>query len=283
MMRAQGRMLTEVESLIEAPHGLGLSQRPAPCDVTADRARISEKLVSLVARDSCAADQYRALRQTVERLRRERGFQVIGVTSPCPGDGKTVTTLNLAGALAQSPDSRVLVVDADLRRPSVAEYLALPRTSSPGLAEAILDPAYDLAGVVRCLDTFNLSVLPAGTPQVTPYELLNSPRLEGLLRDARRMYDCVLIDTPPAVALPDCRLVERFVDAFLVVVAAHKTPRKLVAEALNVIDPAKIAGVVFNADDRSRPSEYGYGYYGYPERVTWWQRLFGTGRSARVR
>jgi succinoglycan biosynthesis transport protein ExoP len=255
---------------------LGLTHPvPPPRDAAAERGRISEKLVSLVEPDSSAADHYRALRHTVERLRRERGYHVIGVTSPCPGDGKTVTTLNLAGALAQSRAARVLVVDGDLRRPSVAEYLGLGHPRSPGFAEAIVHPEYDLVRVVRCLDALNLSVMPAGTAHAAPYELLNSPRFESLLRDARRQYDCVLIDTPPAVPLPDCRLIERAVDAFLVVIAAHKTPRKLLAEAVNVLDPAKVAGVVFNADDRSRPTDYGY--YGDDSRGRrpWWKRLAG--------
>jgi capsular exopolysaccharide synthesis family protein len=237
---------------------------PAPRpDRGAELGRVSEKLVSLIDPESCAADQYRALRHTVERLRREHGYHVIGVTSPCPGDGKTVTTLNLAGALAQSPDARVLVVDGDLRRPSVGQYLGLAYGRTPGLAEAILDPDYELAAVVRSLSVANLSVLPAGNPRSTPYELLNAPRFEVLLREARRQFDWVLIDTPPAVPLPDSRLIERLVDAFLLVVAAHKTPRRLVSEALNLLDPAKIAGIVFNADDHSRSSDYGYyGKYG---------------------
>jgi capsular exopolysaccharide synthesis family protein len=271
--RLLGHLIAGFDPPRETPPGPGLTDPavPAPSrEAGVDRGRISEKLVSLVDPDSSAADQYRALRHTVERLRRESGYHVIGVTSPCPGDGKTITTLNLAGALAQSPEARVLVVDADLRRPSVGDCLALGRQRSPGLAEAILDPGYELSALVRRLSALNLSVLPAGTPQAAPYELLNSPRFEGLLRDARREYDWVLIDTPPAVPLPDCRLIERLVDAFLLVIAAHKTPRRLVAEALNLLDPTKIAGVVFNADDRSRPSDYGYyGSYGNSKRSRW--------------
>jgi len=257
-------MIRKVVRVNDAPD-LGLTRpHQAPLRASAtERGRVSEKLVSLVAPDSYAADQYRALRHIVDRRRRENGVHVIGVTSPCPGDGKSLTALNLAGALSQDPGSRVLIIDADLRRPSVAEYLGLRRPWSPGLAEAILDPEYELATVVRTLDTFNLSVLPAGTAQVSSYELLNSARLESLLRDARREYDCVLIDTPPAVPFPDCRLLERLVDAFLLVIAAHRTPKKMVAEALNLLDPAKLAGAVFNADDRSSMGHYGYyGYYG---------------------
>ena len=242
-----------------------------------EREPVAEQLVSLVAPASCAADQYRTLRHTVERVRQESGLQVLAVTSPGAGDGKSVTTLNLAGALAQSPGARVLVMDADLRKPSVTDYLGLGRLRAPGLAEAIQDQKYDLAGIVRYLEGFNLSVLPAGGPLRAPYELLNSPRLEALLADTRRRYDFVLIDTPPLVPLPDCRVIERLVDGFLIVVAAHRTPRKLLAEALNLVDPAKIVAVVFNADDR--PDSHYYGYSGYyygaasDNHASWWHRF----------
>jgi len=257
-----GRQLSMIREIDRAGDAHGQGQPGAPRQplrgIAIERSRISDKLVSLVAPDSYAADQYRTLRQVVERRRRENGDQVIGVTSPCPGDGKTITALNLAGALAQSAGARVLIIDADLRRPSVADCLGLQRPLSPGLSEAILDSTCELAAVVRSLDPFNLSVLPAGSSHSMPYELLNSPRLEALLRDARRQYDCVLIDTPPAVPFPDCRLIERVVDSFLLVIAAHRTPRKLVAEALNLLDPGKLVGAVFNADDQSRASAYGY-------------------------
>jgi capsular exopolysaccharide synthesis family protein len=225
---------------------------------------IAEQLVSLVAPTSIAADQYRALRHTIERLRKDSGYQAIAVTSPSPGDGKTVTTLNLAGALAQAQDSRVLVVDADLRKPSVANYLALDGLRSPGLSDALRDSRFELHQLVRHLKGFNLWVVPAGPPEMTPYELLSSPRFDELMREARRDFDCVLVDTPPSLLMPDTRLIERWVDGIVLVVAAHKTPRKLVAEALNVLDPAKMLGVIFNADDQ--PTSSYYGYYGYEKK-----------------
>jgi capsular exopolysaccharide synthesis family protein len=222
---------------------------------------IAEQLVSLVAPGSVAADQYRALRHTIESLRKDAKIQAIAVTSPSPGDGKTVTTLNLAGALAQGQDARVLVVDADLRKPSVATYLALDGLRSPGLSDALRDSRYQLNQIVRHLKGFNLWVVPAGPPELTPYELLSSTRFDDLMREARRDFDCVLVDTPPSLVMPDCRLIERWVDGVVLVVAAHKTPRGLVAEALSQLDPAKMLGVVFNADDQPRASAYGY--YGY--------------------
>jgi capsular exopolysaccharide synthesis family protein len=241
---------------------------------------IAEQLVSLIDPGSYAADQYRVLRHLVERVRKANGLQVLAVTSPGPGDGKSVTTLNLAGALAQAPDARVVVIDADLRKPSVAGYLGLDPLRLAGLADALQDDGCHLSQVVRPLRGFNLAVVPAGRAQQLPYELLNSPRFATLIDEARRQYDCVIIDTPPIVPVPDCRALDRSVDGFMVVVAAHRTPRSLVADALRLIDPARLVGVVFNADERGRGYGYG-GYYGRPtaRRAGWWQRTFGSARN----
>jgi capsular exopolysaccharide synthesis family protein len=224
-----------------------------------------DQLVSLVAPASPEADQYRGLRYTIERMRRDTGLQMIAVTSPGAGDGKTVTTLNLAGSLAQSSDTRILVIDADLHRPSVAGYLGIDdsRSVRPGLVDAITRDEYGLDETVRRMDPQNLSVLLPGAYQSGAYELLNSPRLERLLAEARRRFDFVLIDTPPLLPLPDCRLLGQWIDGFIVVVAAHRTPRRALQEALTLLDSAKILGIVFNGDDRPLASYSGYySYYG---------------------
>jgi capsular exopolysaccharide synthesis family protein len=270
-----------------------LDDTPAESDTTfalatAARERVeelalAEQLVSFVAPGSFAADQYRSLRHVVERMRKESGVQMLAVTSPTPGDGKTVTTLNLAGALAQAAGARVLLIDADLRRPSVAGYLRCGTGRVRGLVDAIVDADVTLQQVVRRFDRLNLSVLPAGTADTSTYELLTSPRLEALLGEARAHYDYVLIDTPPLVLVPDSRLIGRWVDGFLIVVAAHKTPRRLLGEGLNLLDPAKVLGMVFNFDNE--PVSGYHGYYGYGSgqsgrhkgRGGWWRRVLGTG------
>jgi capsular exopolysaccharide synthesis family protein len=255
--------------------------REAVADGSGQRVRLAEPLVSFLMPVSLEADQYRTLRQLVERRRSDAACQVLAVTSAAAGEGKTVTALNLAGALAQSSNSRVLIIDADLHRPSVAAYLGLSDRRAPGLAEAIIHEEFGLPQAVRRFESLNVSVLLAGDGKVGPYELLSSPRLEKLLRDARSFYDYVIIDTPPVVPLVDSRLLGRWVDGFIVVVAAHRTPRKLVAEALNLLDPLKVIGLVFNGDDR--PLAAHYGYYGYAQpsgtRTSWWRRalsIFGS-------
>jgi capsular exopolysaccharide synthesis family protein len=223
------------------------------------RDTLNEHLVSLSAPGSFEAERYRSLRHVIEQRRTERETTVIAVTSAAPGDGKTTTAINLAGTLAQAPSARVLLVDADLRLPSVVEQLGLG-DPEPGLVEAIRDPGADLEGLVRRCDPWNLSVLPAGRPPQAPYEVMRSPRLGELLQEARGRYDTIVVDTPPLVPVPDGRLLGRWVDGFLLVVAAHRTPRRLVEDALDMMEPERLIGIVFNGDDR--PWRGYYGYYG---------------------
>jgi len=224
---------------------------------------VDDHLVSLVAPAAFEAEQYRALRYTVEQLHKTRDLRIVAVSSPGVGDGKSVTAINLAGALAQAADARVLLVDADLRRPSVAGLLAFGESDGPGLVNLILDPTLTLERVAQPRPPFNLSVIPAGQVAPSPYELLKSPRLGELLEEARRCYDYIVVDAPPLCPVQDCRVIAHWVDGFLLVVAAHHTPRRLVEEALNVVERAKILGLIFNGDDQPPSSFYGYyGYYG---------------------
>ena len=210
---------------------------------------VEEHLVSLLAPDSFEAEQYRALRHMVDQLRRSSSLAIIAVSSADSGDGKTTTTINLAGALAQAHDSRVLLVDGDLRAANVAVSLGMD-DSAPGLVDAIMKPNLQLADITQELPHLNLSVITAGRRPSAPYEVLKSPRVGELFDEARKRYDYVIVDTPPLVSVPDSRVLGKWVDGFLIVVAAHQTPRRLLEEALNLLDASQIVGMVFNGDDR---------------------------------
>ncbi len=212
-------------------------------------------LVALTAPASFAAEQYQGLRATIERLGRTRDARVIAVTSPAAGDGKTVTAVNLAGALARGSQDRVLLIDADLRRPSVAKLLGL-EDGGAGLADVLSGSQTSVSEVVTTIDRFNLTVLPAGTPRGGVSEILRSPRLEQLIAEARREYAWVVIDTPPLLPVFDSTLLAKLADGVLMIVAARQTPRKLLAEALNLLDADKLLGIVFNRDERPL-----FGYY----------------------
>lgn len=236
--------------------GRGTAVAKAPAGTGTGLRAIEQHLATLLAPSSFAAEQYRVLRHQMQKLR-GKGSLVVAVTSPAVGEGKTTTAVNLAGALAQAPGARVLLVDADLRRPTVSAWLGLSEArGGPGLAGAVADAGFELGVVVRQRLPFNLSVIPAGRPLENPYETLLSPRVGELLAEACGSYDYVVVDTPPVLLVPDCHALAQWVDKFLLVVAAHKTPRKLLEEALNVMDPAKLAGIVFNQDDRPLSGHY---------------------------
>jgi capsular exopolysaccharide synthesis family protein len=222
---------------------------------SASQSKLDTHLVSLTAPASFAAEQYQGLRLTLERLGRARTMQVVAVTSPGAGDGKTLTSINLAGALARGAEARVLLIDADLRRPSVSKQLAL--TESPaGLADILSDERVALTDVVQPMDRFHLDVITAGTPRTAIHQLLRSARFEQLIREAREKYEFVVIDTPPLLPVFDSALLAKASDGVLMVVSANQTPRKLLGEALNLLDPAKVLGIVFNRDERPL-----FGYY----------------------
>ena len=260
------------------PEAGGVATLPAPARrVPAAAFRVDERLVSVRCPQSFEADQYRVLRHFFQGGGDGRS-QVLAVSSPAAGEGKTTTATNLAATLAQSRDARVLLVDTDLRRPFVAAALGLGSAAGPGLVGALLDERLELGSVVR-ETPFGLSVLPAGPPPADAYRALGSPRLGRLLAEARAAYDYVVLDTPPLLLVPDCRLLERWVDAFVLVVAAQRTPRKLVAEAVAAVEPAKLAGIVFNGDARPLWGYYGGYYAAYhadradrPGGRRWWRR-----------
>jgi protein-tyrosine kinase len=220
-------------------------------------------LVSLVAPTGLEAEQYRALRHVVEQRHKSQDLTVFAISSPGVGDGKTTTSINLAGALAQGEDNSVLLVEADLRRPTIGKLLGFNGSRTLGLVDAILDPSLTLGSIVQPRPPFNLSVVLAGQVPPSPYEVLKSPRLGALLDEAREQYDFIVMDTPPLALVQDCRVVARWVDGVVVVVAAHQTPRNLLETALDVVDPTKLVGIVFNGFDDLGGGRHGRHYAGY--------------------
>jgi capsular exopolysaccharide synthesis family protein len=256
LQQAAADRAIKTETQIQTETRRGEDKRPVEdvVPLIADRTKsldgVEGHLVSLLYPASVLAEPYRMVRHRIEHLHRTAQLSIVAVSSAMVAEGKTTTAINLAGALAQGADARVLLVDADLRNPSIMRHLALGDVGSRGLVDAILDPKLGLDDVVSRRPPFNLDVLPAGTVRPAPYEVLKSPRLGDLLEEARRRYDYVVLDTAPLVAVPDSRLIGKWVDGFLVVVAAHKTPRKLVGETLDLVEPTQLVALLCNGDDR---------------------------------
>src|SRR5881628_2562313 len=225
-----------------------------------DAESVDDRLVTLLTPNSFAGEQYRTLRHLVEKMHTETGVSVVGVSSPSIGDGKTTTAINLAGALAQARDTKVLLIDMDLRRPAVNGQLGL-RGFNPKGVVAVLGAGASLDDVIVELPMFNLSIIPSGPRQSAPYELLKSSRLHKMIDEARRRFDYVIIDTPPDIAVPDCRVISSGVDGFLVIVNAHKTATRLLSETVSVLGQSKVLGLIFNRDDQPI-AEHLYNSYG---------------------
>jgi capsular exopolysaccharide synthesis family protein len=252
--------------------------RPLPLVARAGRKDTGSAATAQRAPQAYAAEQYRVLSHIVQQLGRV-GRKVIAISSPVAGDGKTTTSINLVGTLAQSPAARVLLIDADLRRGSLGEQLGISRASSRGLAGMIADPLCRLDGVVRRRPGLAFAFLPAGVCPAMPYEALRSPRMGELFAEARERFDYVLVDTPPVVPVADLRAISEWVDGIFLVVSAHVTPRGLLDEALSAMDPERVVGIVYNGDDlplsRSRRSYYSYGEPSL--KASLWSSLLGTG------
>ena len=224
----------------------------SPAGVTPERSGLpplDDRLVSLLPTRSGEVEPYLTVRNALEEVQRLSGVSVVAVSSAAGGDGKTTTAINVAGVLGHG--GRVLLVDADLRNPDLARHLLL-RGETPGLVDAVMDPSVALADVVVPLPQLGVDVLPAGRPADSPYDVIRSPRFAALLEEARGRYTSIILDTPPMIRVPEGRVLERAVDGVLLVVAANRTPRRLVAEALRQIDPAKLVGLVFNGDTERR-------------------------------
>src|SRR5439155_712374 len=223
----------------------------------AEPGQIADELVSLLEPTSLAAEQYRTVRLHIETLRRERGLKLIAISSPSRGDGKTLSAINLAGALAQAPDAKVVLVEVDVRHPGVGQYLGL--SAARGLSSFLLDQSTAVESIIERPSGVGFAVVVAGPASSMPYELLKSPRLTALFSALRERFDYVVVDTPPVLPFPDVGILRDLVDGFLLVVRANRTPREMVRDSLATIGQPRVLGVVFNDDERTAVEVNGNG------------------------
>ncbi len=214
--------------------------------------------------DEIAAEQYRIIRTKI--LHSAKKPQLIVVSSACSGDGKTVTSINIAASLALKDDSCVLLVDSDLRRPRVAE--ALDIASSPGLAEILSGEADLETALVRPEQFPNLAILPARAAGESAAELLDSEKWRQFIQQARTQFAHVIFDAPPLAAVTDYDLIQLVCDAAILVIRPDHSNRSASLKALGTIPPEKMLGVVLNCVEDWwlwKVPGYGYGYYQQPD------------------
>ena len=193
--------------------------------------------------DSRTAEQYRMLRTNI--LLHPARPKIIAISSASPGDGKTVTSINLAGTLALKTDAKVLLVDADLRQCRIATSLGIP--ASPGLTEVLRDKCSLNEAIVRVDEMPNLSVLPCGEVGGNPAELLDSVQWKRIVDQIRVDFSYVIIDTTPVAAVADFQLVQQASDAVLLVLRPDHTKRSLFHKALATVPKEKLLGTLLNA------------------------------------
>jgi capsular exopolysaccharide synthesis family protein len=216
---------------------------------------IDRRVISLADPTSFEAEQYRRVRHQIEELRAKTGVRTIALTSAVAGDGKTLTSVNLAVTLSRGPGAKVLLIDMDLRRPTVAKVLGMPVLRG-GFGTLLENAKASLKDYLQPVPKSSLLVIPTAVTRGDTYELLTSSRFVQLLDEARSQFDYIVLDTPPVIPVPDTTLIHRHVDGYIVVVSANTTPRKLVGEALSLLAPSAVLGIVFNRDDRPM-----FGYY----------------------
>jgi capsular exopolysaccharide synthesis family protein len=208
---------------------------------------------------SAAAEQYRIIRTKL--LHSARKPQLVVVSSPSSGDGKTITSINIAAALSLKENLSVLLVDADLRRPMVAELLGIP--SAPGLAEVLSGRVSLGSAVVRAREFPNLCILPAGEGGHSATELLHSERWRLIIQQFRSQFDVVIMDATPIAVVADYELLQHVSDGVIVVVRPDHTERKACTSALQAVPKEKFIGIVLNCmKDWWLSKTYDYDYYG---------------------
>lgn len=239
-------------------------------------------LITAINPFSTAAEQYRKIRTNIEFSSADKKIKSLVVTSSGPSEGKTTTAANLAVVFANA-GSRVVLVDADLRKPNVALSFKVPNvnglsnyltegnaTTGSFLSEPEMENVFLTQGNTqvgsRLVETNieNLYLMPSGPTPPNPSELLGSQRMHELVEILSESFDLVIFDMPPVVTVTDAQIMSSYVDGTILVVRERKTNKQAILEAKKLLDmvQAKILGVVYNGKKQGEDSYYYYGTEG---------------------
>ncbi len=227
---------------------------------------IAPSVVAFHSPQSPEAEIYRIARTSLLINNRREAVRTIMMTSPQPGDGKSTTIANLAVSLSRT-GKKVLLIDADLRRPMISKLFGVPE--QPGLADLLL-ANQPLVRSVHASDLANLHIMPHGRETSEPSELLESRRFQEILDEAKSAYDLILIDAPPLLAVADPAIIAPRVDSVIMTVRVCKNGRRVVEHAVKILSDIEVhpTAVIVNGVERSAQKSYVYsGYssdpYGY--------------------
>ncbi|WP_281974567.1 CpsD/CapB family tyrosine-protein kinase [Halobacillus litoralis] len=205
------------------------------------------------------AEQFRTIRTNLHFTTVDRDLETMLVTSASPSEGKSITTANTAVVFAQQ-GKRVLLVDADLRKPTIHYTFHIGNTS--GLSNYLVSEQ-KVTDLVTKSEIENLDLLPCGPIPPNPSELLGSQKMKAFIEEAKETYDMVIFDTPPVLAVADSQVLASFVDGVLLVVRSKQTEKEAATKAKEQLQQsqANLLGAVLNDQD-VKSSNYYY-YYGH--------------------
>ena len=216
------------------------------------------RLVCLTAPESFGAEKFRFLGVRLRQLQHSRPLKRLLITSTIPEEGKSTVCANLATILARRQQPKILLLEGDLRRPSLSKQFGLDRI--PGLSEWLKGEPRPIKHIYR-LEGPNLWFLPAGRPPENPLELMQSGRLSELLNQLSGWFDWIIIDSPPILPLADTSVWARLADGILLVTREGITKRRMLQRGLQALEQSKLLGAVVNSSANTDHSNY-YQRYG---------------------
>lgn len=216
-------------------------------------------LITLADQRSPISEQYRTIRTNIQFSMVDSQFKTLVVTSSGPGEGKSTTAANLAVVFANS-GNRVLLVDADLRKPTVAKTFAL--SNHQGFSTLLTDREAHVTQLAQPSGVENLSILTSGPKPPNPSEMLGSIRMGQVMEQLRESYDLIIFDMPPVVAVTDAQIMSALVDGTMLVVREGVSDKRAIIKAQQLLDMvnANLLGVVYNG--ATKAADQGYNYYG---------------------
>ncbi|MCY7348745.1 MAG: CpsD/CapB family tyrosine-protein kinase [Pyrinomonadaceae bacterium] len=222
--------------------------------------RVEPRLVAITHPHSTYCEEYRSLRTQILHKSQRQKLQSIVVASINPGEGKSVTALNLSWLLAQTDGVKALLIDSDLRMPSLTDYLGIE--TDKGLSDILSGRATLKESIIR-LEPAGLHLLPGGEARSDVAELISGPKFKEILREAKELFDFVIIDAPPLGIFTDANVLINHADGAMLVIRAGRTSYSAVDRILESLPRNRMLGVVLNqSEDVMDESHYNYGYYG---------------------
>ena len=264
-----GTALPDLETEVTAGANLNADsptrseRKPLPDFVSwqVDAERVEPRLVSITHPNSNYCEEYRSLRTHVLHKSQRKKLQSIVVASVNPSEGKSVTALNLSWLLAQTDGVKALIIDSDLRMPSLTDYLGIE--TDKGLSHILAGTATLKESIVK-LEPSGLHLLAGGEARNDVAELISGPKFKEILREAREMFDYIIIDAPPLGIFTDATVLINHADGALLVVRANRTKYAALERILEPLPKDRMLGVVLNqSEEVMDESHYNYGYYNY--------------------